>query len=78
MSVIFVRRPCDSPIACASAAREVGARGAAFDRRRTVHRRLDIVALAGSAAAITAIALGAPIAGLAIWVAALVPLIVEA
>jgi len=78
MSVIYVRRPFDSPIAKASTARETGAREAVFDHRRALRRRLDVVALAGSAAAIAAIALGAPMAGLAIWVAALVPLIVEA
>jgi hypothetical protein len=77
MSVILMRRPFDSPIAQACSTSETGAREAVFERRRAVRQRLDVIALAGSAAAIVAIALGAPMAGLVIWVATLVPLVVE-
>ncbi|MFT4065764.1 hypothetical protein [Paraburkholderia sp.] len=77
MSVIFARRPFDSRMSKAFSTREAKTRRAVFERRHLARQRLDIVALAGSAAAIAAIALGAPVAGLAIWVATLAPLVFE-
>ena len=78
MSITYSQRSLDSHTYSSPEIHEVGPRHISFNCRRLVRMRLHIVALLGAAAAMTSIAIGEPVIGLAVGIATLAPLVWEA
>jgi len=78
MSITYPQRSLDSHTYSSAGICEVGPRHISFNCRRLVRARLHVIALLGAAAAMTSIAIGEPVIGLAVCIATLAPLVWEA